>query len=318
LAVLIIVPEFFLPLRQLATRYHSGAAGRVVAARAFAILDEPLPASRRGGVVPGQGIGVPAGEGDGRPPGLAISFRDVWYTYPGRTEPAVRALDLEIPAGRLTALVGVSGAGKSTIASLLLRFIEPDSGRILVGDTDLALIDPGAWRAQVAWVPQLPYLFHGGVADNIRLARPGATDAAVRAAAREAGADDFIGALPSGYDQAVGERGVRLSGGQRQRIAIARAILADARLVILDEATSQLDTASETVIRDAIRRLAGTRTVLVVSHRLRLASVADEIAVIDAGRVTESGRPFDLARRDGAYRRLLDVRQADPEREAGP
>ncbi len=142
LAVLIIVPEFFLPLRQLATRYHSGAAGRAVAARAFAILDEPLPASHRGGVGSGVGVGVPAGDRDGGPPGLAITFRDVSYTYPGRIEPAVRALDLEIRAGRLTALVGVSGAGKSTIASLLLRFIEPDSGRILVGDTDLAADRP--------------------------------------------------------------------------------------------------------------------------------------------------------------------------------
>jgi thiol reductant ABC exporter CydD subunit len=314
LAVLIIVPEFFLPLRQLATRYHSGAAGRAVAVRACAILDEPIPARHRGGVGPGGGIGVPAGDQDGQS-GPAITFRDVSYTYPGRIVPAVRALDLEIQAGRLTALVGVSGAGKSTIASLLLGFIEPDSGRILIGDTDLALIDPGAWRAGVAWVPQLPHLFHGSVADNIRLARPAATDAAVRAAAREAGAHDFVAALPNGYDQAVGERGVRLSGGQRQRIAIARAILADARLVILDEATSQLDAASETVIRGTIRRLAGSRTVLVVSHRLRLAAVADEVAVIDGGRVTETGRPSDLARRDGAYRRLLDVRQADPEAE---
>ncbi len=314
LAVLIIVPEFFLPLRQLAGRYHSGAAGRAVAVRAFAILDEPLPASHRGGVGSGESVGVPAGGQDGGSPGLAITFRDVSYTYPGRIEPAVRGLDLEIPAGRLTALVGVSGAGKSTIASLLLRFVEPDSGRILVGDTGLALIGLGDWRAQVAWVPQLPHLFHGSVADNIRLARPGTTDAAVRAAAREAGADDFIAALPHGYEQAVGERGVRLSGGQRQRIAIARAILADARLVILDEATSQLDAASETVIRETIRRLAGARTVLVVSHRLRLASVADAVAVIDAGRVTETGRPSDLAQRDGAYRRLLDVRQADPRR----
>ena len=319
LAVLIIVPEFFLPLRQLATRYHSGAAGRAVAVRAFAILDEPIPLGQRGRVEPGEGVGVPVVSGRiGGPSGLAISFRDVSYTYPGRIEPAVRALDLDIPAGRLTALVGASGAGKSTIASLLLRFIEPDSGRIQVGDTDLAAIAASAWRAQVAWVPQLPHLFHGSVGDNIRLARPGATDAAVRAAAREAGADDFIAALPHGYEQAVGERGIRLSGGQRQRIAIARAILADARLVILDEATSQLDAASETVIRDTIRRLAGPRTVLVVSHRLRLASVADEIAVIDGGRVAESGRPSDLARRDGVYRRLLDVRLADPAPEAGP
>ena len=273
LAVLIIVPEFFLPLRQLATRYHSGAAGRAVAARAFAILDEPLPASRRErGRVAASGArrSRPATGMVGHPASRSPSGTSRSRTRAGSSRRSA-ALDLEIPAGRLTALVGVSGAGKSTIASLLLRFIEPDSGRILVGDTDLAAIDPGAWRAQVAWVPQLPHLFHGSVADNIRLARPGATDAAVRAAAREAGADDFIAALPHGYDQAVGERGVRLSGGQRQRIAIARAILADARLVILDEATSQLDAASETVIRDTIRRLAGPRTVLVVSHRLRLA-----------------------------------------------
>jgi ATP-binding cassette subfamily C protein CydD len=327
LAVLIIVPEFFLPLRQLATRYHSGAAGRAVATRAFAILDEPRPTRHHvevgpdaGVGVPGAGAGVPVAAPDGVPSGLAVTFRDVSFTYPGRIEPAVGALDLAIGAGRLTALVGVSGAGKSTIASLLLRFIEPDSGHILVGDTDLAAIDEAAWRAEVAWVSQLPHLFHGSVADNIRLARPGAPEGAVRAAAREAGADDFIAALPHGYDQAVGERGVRLSGGQRQRIAIARAILADARLVILDEATSHLDAASETVIRDTIRRMAGPRTVLVVSHRLRLAAVADEVAVIAGGRVIESGPPADLARRDGAYRRLLDVPQTDTEAspEAGP
>ena len=162
LAVLIIVPEFFLPLRQLATRYHSGAAGRAVAARAFAILDEPLPASHRGRVEPGEGVGVPvASDRHGGPSGLAITFRDVSFTYPGRIEPAVRALDLEIPAGRLTALVGASGAGKSTIASLLLRFIEPDSGRIQVGDTDLDAIDrerlAGAGRLGAAAPAPVPW-----------------------------------------------------------------------------------------------------------------------------------------------------------------
>ena len=176
----------------------------------------------------------------------------------------------------------------------------------------LSAIDQRAWREAVAWVPQAPYLFHGTIADNLRLARPDADDDAVRAAAREAGADDFITGLRRGYDTPVGEGGARLSGGQRQRIAIARAILADARIVILDEVTSHLDTESETVIRDAVVRLAaGGRTVLVVSHRLRLAAVADEVIVLGDGRVLELGPPADLAARDGAYRRLLDVRRSD-------
>ena len=205
------------------------------------------------------------------------------------------------------ALVGTTGAGKTTVANLLLRFLEPDAGRILVGDVPLAAIDPGAWRANVAWVPQRPHLFHGTVADNIRLARPAADDASVRAAAEQAGADAFITDLPLGYETPVGEDGVRLSGGQRQRVAIARAFLADARLVIFDEATSHLDATSEGVIRDSIGRLARRRTVLVVSHRLRLVSVADRVVVLDGGRVVESGSPAELAGRDGAYRRLLAV-----------
>ncbi len=175
----------------------------------------------------------------------------------------------------------------------------------MVGDVALDAIDASAWRATVAWVPQRPHLFHGTVADNIRLARPTADDAAVRAAAEQAGADGFITGLPLGYETPVGEDGTRLSGGQRQRIAIARAFLAEARLVILDEATSHLDATSEAVIRDSIGRLARDRSVLVVSHRLRLVSVADRVVVLDGGRVVESGSPAELAARDGAYRRLL-------------
>ena len=297
LAVLIIVPEFFLPLRTLATRYHSGAAGRTVAERVFAVLDEPVPGRGAGeGVV---GAAVPAGG--------EITFSNVILTYAGRATPALDGFDLVIADRGVVALVGATGAGKSTVANLLLRFIEPDVGSIVVGGVPLASIDLAAWRSHVAWVPQRPYLFHGSVADNIRLGRPDAPDDAVRDAARQAGADTFIAAMPDGYGTSVGEDGTRLSGGQRQRIALARAFLAGARLVVLDEATSHLDAASETLIRDAVQRLGRDRAVLVVSHRLRLASIADVVAVVDRGRVIESGAPADLAAADGAFRRLLDA-----------
>jgi ATP-binding cassette subfamily C protein CydD len=303
LAVLIIVPEFFLPLRTLATRYHSGAAGRTVAERIVAILDEPVRHTPV--ATPGRVVGVPAGR---------IVFRSTAVTYPGRTARALDGFDLTIPERGVVALVGATGAGKSTAANLLLRFIEPDGGSITVGDVALASIDLSAWRSQVAWVPQRPYLFDGSVADNIRLARRDATDEMVRIAAQAAGADAFIGALPRGYSTPVGEDGTRLSGGQRQRIALARAFLADARLVILDEATSHLDAASERLIRDAVGRLARDRAVLVVSHRLRFVSMADTVAVVDRGRVVEAGVPGDLAARDGPYQRLLLADDTDDAR----
>jgi ABC-type multidrug transport system fused ATPase/permease subunit len=232
-------------------------------------------------------------------------FRSIAVSYPGRSIPALDGFDLTIPERGVLALVGATGAGKSTAANLILRFIEPDAGSITVGGVSLGSIDLSAWRSQVAWVPQRPYLFDGSVADNIRLVRREATDEMVRVAAQRAGADAFIDAFPRRYETAVGEDGTRLSGGQRQRIALARAFLADARLVILDEATSHLDAASERLIRDAVGRLAQDRAVLVVSHRLRFVSMADTVAVVDRGRVVQTGAHGDLAERDGPYRRLL-------------
>jgi ATP-binding cassette, subfamily C, bacterial CydD len=303
LAVLIIVPEFFLPLRTLAIRYHSGADGRTVAGRVFAVLDEP---------VPGRDDGTATGEQSSVVPAAAeIVLAGVTVTYPGRTVPALDAFDLLIPDRGVVALVGATGAGKTTVAKLLLRFIEPDEGSIAVGGVPLGSIDLGAWRSHVAWVPQRPYLFHGSVADNIRLARPDASGDEISDAAREAGAAAFIDAMPAGYDTPVGEDGVRLSGGQRQRIALARAFLTGARLVILDEATSHLDAASEDIVRDAVARLGRDRAVLVVSHRLRLVSVADIVAVLDKGRVVQMGAPADLAAHEGPFRRLLTTDDAD-------
>jgi ABC-type multidrug transport system fused ATPase/permease subunit len=204
------------------------------------------------------------------------------------------------------ALVGASGAGKSTLASMLLRFVEPDAGGITVDGRPLDAIDLHAWRASVAWVPQRPRLFHGTVADNIRLARPGASDEAVAHAARAANAAEFIERLPQGLESAAGEAGSRLSGGQRQRIAIARAFLRDAPVLVLDEATSYQDEASEEAIVDALERLMRGRTVLVIAHRLHLAQRADRVAVLAGGRVVEAGPPATLLSAGGPYRRLFD------------
>ena len=281
LAVLVIAPEFFLPLRRLAAAYHEGASGREAAVRALEILDTPGP--RRA-----QPMHSEADRDADRSTSLRrsgdIAFDGVTVTYPGRDEPALADLDLVIAAGRRTVIVGPSGAGKSTVARLLLRFLDPDTGRITIGDADLASIAPPAWRAGVAYVPQAPHLFHGSVADNIRLARPDAPLAAVVEAARAAGADRFIDDLPGGYETPVGEDGVRLSGGQRQRIAIARAFLRDAGLVVLDEPTAHLDPDAEAVVSEAIARLGEGRTVVVISHRPALVTGADVVVELARGR----------------------------------
>jgi len=304
LAVLIITPEFFLPLRQLAIRYHAGTAGTAVAERMLVILDTPDTVRRSPiaapPVAPGPLIAPPVA-----PP--EIRFEDVRFAYDSGRRPALRGLDLTIGAGRTVALVGETGAGKSTVGSLLLRFIDADEGSISVDGAPLGSIEPSAWRRTVAWVPQAPHLLTGSVADNIRLARSDATMDEVMAAASEAHADEFIRALPDGYETPLGEAGFRLSGGQQQRLAIARAFLRDAPFVILDEATSHLDAASEKAIGDAIGRLVRRRTVLIISHRLRLAGIADEVVVLDAGRAVEAGPPSRLLLRDGPYRRLVEA-----------
>jgi len=292
LFLLVIAPEFYLPLRALGAKFHNATEGKAAAERLFEVLDTPLPDQSTT-----DGLPVPES--------MHIRFEDVRLAYADGARPALDDISFDIAPGQTVALIGPSGSGKTSIAHLLLRFVEPDSGRILVGEHDLRRIPPDQWRAQLAWISQAPYLFNTTVADNIRFSRPDASDDQVIAAAQSAGAHDFITRLPQGYETLCGERGLRLSGGQAQRIALARAFLRDAPLLILDEPTSQLDPDGEASIVEALHRLAEGRTVLLITHRLSTVTDADRILLIKDGRLIEQGTPADLSAAQGHTARLL-------------
>ena len=212
---------------------------------------------------------------------------------------------MDIPAGQKVGLVGRSGSGKTTFVKLIQRIHELTDGRITLGGVDIASVPLADLRRQIALVAQEPTLFHRSLADNIAYARPGATMDQIRAAAERAGAAEFIARLPKGYSTEVGERGVKLSGGERQRVAIARAFLSDAPVLIMDEATSSLDSEAEARVAEAAERLMDGRTTLVIAHRLATVERMDRILVFDRGRIVEDGTPTDLmARKDGLYRAL--------------
>ncbi|MFP4075394.1 MAG: thiol reductant ABC exporter subunit CydD [Halochromatium sp.] len=296
--ILLLAPEFYAPLRNLGTHYHGRMEAIAAAERLVAVLDTALPAP------PKQVASLSADSP------LHIRFEDVAFSYePGR--PALDGARFEIAPGERIALVGPSGAGKTTVASLLLGFIRPAAGRISVDGQDLNALALDDWRRRLAWLPQQPRLFQGTIADNIRLGLPAATLDEVRAAAERAQATEFIERLPRGYETPVGERGAGLSGGQIQRIALARAFLRDARLVILDEATASLDPASEALVQRAVDRLAEGRSLLVIAHRLSTVRNADRILVIDGGRIVESGPHAALIERDGPYRRMVRLLAPD-------
>ncbi|HEY1591149.1 MAG TPA: thiol reductant ABC exporter subunit CydD [Solirubrobacteraceae bacterium] len=272
LTVLILAPEVYLPLRALGAEYHSSADGLAVAERMFALLDAP-PAVRRAGSLPAPS---PAAE--------PIRLERVSFAYPGRPRPVLDRLELELLPGETVALVGDSGAGKSTIAALLLRLLDPDDGRITVGGVDIANCGLAAWRRMIAWVPQHPTLLRGTVDENIALGAPDSVAAeAIREAARLAGADAFIRGLPDGYGTTIGDGGRPLSGGERRRIGLARAFLRDAPLVILDEPTADLDPAAVEVVSSAVRTLQRGRTVLLIAHRPELVESADRVVTLAGG-----------------------------------
>jgi ATP-binding cassette, subfamily B, bacterial len=280
--------QFFDPMQELSQFYNVFQAAGAALEKLAGVLEEaptvPEPA------VP---VAVPDAKG-------AIAFEHVTFAYRD-DKPVLHDIELRIPAGQIVALVGETGAGKTTIARLIARFYDPTDGRVTLDGIDLRSISVSDLRRAIVMVTQESFLFSGTVADNIRFGRPGATREEMEAAARAIGAHDFIAAMPNGYDTDVRRRGVRLSSGQRQLVAFARAFLANARVLILDEATSSLDLPSERLVQRALRTLLSGRTAVIIAHRLSTVEIADRVLVIDAGRVVEDGRPSDLRLGAGQY-----------------
>jgi thiol reductant ABC exporter CydD subunit len=264
LFALILAPEAYLPLRRLGADYHASAEGMAAAEQVFEVLEAPeaLHGTRT----------------DFPDPALAgLTIEGLRVSYPGRSEPALEDVSLTVKEGEVLALVGPSGCGKSTLLSVLLGLLTPELGEVRVGDVDLAELDPDAWRAQLAWVPQRPHLFKASIAQNVRLGRSNASAEAVWDAISAAGLAEAVRSLPNGLDTVLGERGAGLSAGERQRIALARAFLRDAPLLLLDEPTANLDGQTERDVAQTIRRLAEGRTVVLVAHRPALIAVADRV-----------------------------------------
>ena len=284
----------FAPVTDIARTIKQLMETAASARRVFEVHDEPVP------VLDGPGADSPASA-------PTIRFEGVSFAY-GHHEPqALREVSFDLLPGRTTALVGPSGAGKTTCANLLMRFWDPDNGRVVLESDDLRAFRLDDLRGQIALVSQDTYLFNDTVLSNLRLGVPDATDEEVEEAARQANAHDFITAFPDGYETMVGERGTQLSGGQRQRIAIARALLKNAPVLILDEATSHLDAVNEQQLRLALDRLMEGRTTLVIAHRLSTVRDADQIVVLDGGGMVEAGTHHELLQQQGLYARLVDA-----------
>ena len=297
LIVLMLGVEIFRPLRELTQLYHDGMIAMSSAEGIFDIMDAQVE------------VADAAETGVQLELSAEITFEGVDYAYSGGRRPALHDLSFTLNAGETLGLVGPSGAGKSTVVWSMLRFFDPQKGRILLGGTDIREIPLKQLREQMAVVTQDTYLFHGTVAENLRFGGPGATQEQLEAAASAANAHEFIRHLPQGYDTIVGERAVRLSGGQKQRIAIARALLKDAPILVLDEALSSVDAENEALIQEALDHLMEGRTTLIIAHRLSSVVKADRIIVLEEGRLVESGNHGELVAAGGVYAELMAQQQ---------
>jgi ATP-binding cassette subfamily B protein len=298
------------PMRTLGISLGMAQRATASGARLFELLDRAPTL-----VAPADAPPLPAGGG-------RVEFRDVTLVYEGAVQPAVDDVSLVVEAGTTLALVGATGSGKTTLAQMIPRLYDPQSGSVLVDGADVREVDVGSLRREIAVVDDDPFLFSATIAENIAYARADASRADIESAARRAQAHEFIATLPDGYDTLVGERGLTLSGGQRQRLAIARALLADPRILILDDATSSVDASTEQSIKQALREVMAGRTTFVIAHRLSTIALADEIAVLEAGRLIARGTHEELLETDDLYREIVEkglpdqvfLTRVDPER----
>ncbi len=295
LFVLLLAPEFYLPFRALGQHHHVGMEGAAAAEKIFEVMDTESTILKREQASP-----VPSGR-------LQIDLIGLGFTYSGSSIPALNDINHQLRPGTFTAVVGHTGSGKTTLVYLLLGFLHPTSGQIVVNNLPIHNLDPDQWRKMVAFVPQHPHFFNATVLDNLMLANPNANMKQVTDACRLAGADVFIEQLPKGFHTLLYENAARLSGGERQRLAIARAFIKDAPVLILDEPTSSLDPESEQLVAEATQMLVKDRTTLIIAHRLQTVYKADEILVFERGALAESGDHNTLLKKRGIYAGFLNT-----------